>query len=290
VRWLIQSSQARSSLVLSTSDHLVVLGVHHAHDDRKLTAVEVWLRDVEADPILRRVLESAAAPCLRSLLGIKVVVQWFANGLQKRPRGSVGGSPCRIKMQVTSTCGRGGIGRRARFRSWSRKGWRFKSSRPHCCVSGPFWRRPYYRRFDTTRSWGHRDRRQGAPALASSHAISNRVVTRPRRTALTNGDTRIAAALTLSRVIVWATLAAAYARFASLTRSTSSLLKYKTPTTGRRTAWLPIDLSFPGLPSPSILLLQRPFSLTCSHPTSIITWKRPLECCARADGSSRPTC
>jgi hypothetical protein len=29
------------------------------------------------------------------------------------------------------SCGRGGTGRRARFRSWSRKGWRFKSSRPH---------------------------------------------------------------------------------------------------------------------------------------------------------------
>ena len=34
-------------------------------------------------------------------------------------------------MQVTTSCGRGGTGRRARFRSWSRKGWRFKSSRPH---------------------------------------------------------------------------------------------------------------------------------------------------------------
>ena len=34
-------------------------------------------------------------------------------------------------MQVTSSCGRGGTGRRARLKSWSRKGWRFKSSRPH---------------------------------------------------------------------------------------------------------------------------------------------------------------
>ena len=32
-------------------------------------------------------------------------------------------------------CGRGESGRRARFRSWSRKGWRFESSRPHAVVA-----------------------------------------------------------------------------------------------------------------------------------------------------------
>ncbi len=32
---------------------------------------------------------------------------------------------------TSGPCGRGETGRRARFRSWSREGWRFESSRPH---------------------------------------------------------------------------------------------------------------------------------------------------------------
>src|SRR5690242_7866396 len=37
----------------------------------------------------------------------------------------------RLKEQVSGTSGRGGIGRRAGFRSRSLRGWEFKSPRPH---------------------------------------------------------------------------------------------------------------------------------------------------------------
>jgi hypothetical protein len=64
-------------------------------------------------------------------LALAVGSAWLTNGFANWLIEVPGGLALASKWRSEAACGRGETGRRARFRSWSRKGWRFDSSRPH---------------------------------------------------------------------------------------------------------------------------------------------------------------
>ena len=85
-----------------------------------------------AAPTAVSVLRPAWSPARRAVSsGYHVLLEMYDLVPKIPARRTTSGTSYRVKTQVTNSCGRGETGRRARFRSWSRKGWRFESSRPH---------------------------------------------------------------------------------------------------------------------------------------------------------------